>query len=212
MKRLEYKRKNGVDVIEIYFNEISKYHRLNDEEEKELVEKAKKDEKIKEKLLNHNLWVVSAVANKFLGCKINFIDLISIGNLGLLKAINNIENYNYQSRFSTYVYSCAKSKILDSLRKEKRHRYVTNNNWSQLEEIVESEREKQVDILEKEELLKCINYSIKEPQTKDIFKKYFEEEKSMKKVAKELDISAATIHNKIKKELKNLRIKFAEAS
>lgn len=91
-----------ISALSFYLHEIGKYPILNIDEEQELAEKmANGDEQAREKFINSNLRLVVSVAKKYRTDKIEFLDLIQEGNLGLLKAI---EMYDYTKgfKFSTY--------------------------------------------------------------------------------------------------------------
>ena len=84
------------NVIDNYFNEIRRYPVLSEEEEHDLFVALKngKTEKernaAREKLINCNLRFVISIAKK-LGTPETFCDLISEGNIGLIKAIEKYD-------------------------------------------------------------------------------------------------------------------------
>ena len=71
--------------------------------EEELVMKklAEGDESARETLITHNLRLVVYIAKKFESKSASVEDLISIGTIGLIKAVDNF-NMEYDVRFSTY--------------------------------------------------------------------------------------------------------------
>ena len=91
------------DIIKWYMQWIGKYgNLLTHEEEIELAKRIKKgDRKAREILVRRNLRLVVNNAKKYKNRGINFIDLISEGNAGLLKAADRYE-WKRGFKFSTY--------------------------------------------------------------------------------------------------------------
>ncbi len=87
---------------------------LSAEEEKALLEKG--DEESKSRLIVHNLRLVVYIAKKFEGCPTATEDLISIGTIGLIKAVNTFcQDKNI--KLATYASRCIENEILMHLRK-----------------------------------------------------------------------------------------------
>ena len=78
------------NLISLYLNDIQKYELLTKEEEYELLRKIRedKDEHARHLLILSNLRLVISVAKKSMGNGLLLIDLISEGNIGLIKAIS----------------------------------------------------------------------------------------------------------------------------
>ncbi|MBQ4129425.1 MAG: RNA polymerase sporulation sigma factor SigE [Ruminococcus sp.] len=90
---------------------------LSQEKEKEVIEKfSDGDESAKEQLIVHNLRLVVYIAKKFENTNINIEDLISIGTIGLIKAVNTFSP-NRNIKFATYASRCIENEILMYLRK-----------------------------------------------------------------------------------------------
>ncbi len=88
---------------------------LNADEEKKLL--LLKDEDAKEKLIVHNLRLVVYIAKKFdATTNINIEDLISIGTIGLIKAVNTF-SIEKNIKLATYASRCIENEILMYLRK-----------------------------------------------------------------------------------------------
>jgi RNA polymerase sporulation-specific sigma factor len=82
-------------------------------------EKKSSDPEAEEKLIKHNLRLVAHIANKY---KSNFSDaddLISVGTIGLIKAVRTF-NPEKASSFSTYASRCIENEILMLFRSEKK--------------------------------------------------------------------------------------------
>lgn len=90
---------------------------LEAEEEHELLKRLmKKDIQAKNTLIERNLRLVVYIAKKFENSGVNIEDLISIGTIGLMKAINSY-NLEKNIKLATYASRCIENEILMYLRK-----------------------------------------------------------------------------------------------
>lgn len=90
---------------------------LKSDEEQELLEKLmKKDIDAKNILIERNLRLVVYIAKKFENSGVNIEDLISIGTIGLMKAINSYK-LDKNIKLATYASRCIENEILMYLRK-----------------------------------------------------------------------------------------------
>lgn len=90
---------------------------LSNQEEQELSEKlANGDDKAREQLIVHNLRLVVYIAKKFENSGVNIEDLISIGTIGLIKAVNTFSPEK-NIKLATYASRCIENEILMHLRK-----------------------------------------------------------------------------------------------
>ncbi len=80
------------------------------------------DEQSKKILIEHNLRLVVYIAKKFENTGINIEDLISIGTIGLIKAINTF-NPEKNIKLATYASRCIENEILMHLRKVSAQKY-----------------------------------------------------------------------------------------
>ena len=93
---------------------------LESEEEAEEIEKLSKgDNEAKKKLVEHNLRLVVYIAKKFENTGVGLEDLISIGTIGLMKAINTF-NSSKNIKLATYSSRCIENEILMHLRRSNR--------------------------------------------------------------------------------------------
>ena len=74
------------------------------------------DEEAKKTLIEHNLRLVVYIANKFDNTGVGVEDLISIGTIGLIKAINTF-NPSKKIKLATYASRCIENEILMYLRR-----------------------------------------------------------------------------------------------
>lgn len=90
---------------------------LTKEEEQLLSEKLSTgDERAREQLITHNLRLVVYIAKKFESSGVNIEDLISIGTIGLIKAVNTFSPEK-NIKLATYASRCIENEILMHLRK-----------------------------------------------------------------------------------------------
>ena len=90
---------------------------LSAEEEKQLLIKlSNKDEGAKKILVEKNLRLVVYIAKKFENSGVNIEDLISIGTIGLIKAVNTFSPEK-NIKLATYASRCIENEILMHLRK-----------------------------------------------------------------------------------------------
>ncbi len=90
---------------------------LSEEDEKVYIAGLEKgDDYCKQKLIEHNLRLVVYVAKRFASPDIDVEDLISIGSLGLIKAVNSYKS-DKNIKIATYASKCIENEILMYLRK-----------------------------------------------------------------------------------------------
>ena len=111
--------KNEIETMPIYYigGSQSLPPPLNKEEEEDALKKlADGDEKIRQLLVERNLRLVVYIAKKFENTGIGIEDLISIGTIGLMKAINTF-NTDKNIKLATYASRCIENEILMYLRR-----------------------------------------------------------------------------------------------
>lgn len=74
------------------------------------------DEQAKQRLIEHNLRLVVFIARRFENTGINLEDLISLGTIGLIKAINTFRT-DKNIKLATYASRCVENEILMYIRK-----------------------------------------------------------------------------------------------
>lgn len=90
---------------------------LESEEELELILRAfNNDEEAKNLLIEHNLRLVVYISKKFENTGESLEDLISVGSIGLIKAVNSF-NLEKNIKLATYASRCIENEILMHLRK-----------------------------------------------------------------------------------------------
>ncbi len=90
------------DPVRMYLKEIGRVPLLTQEEEQALAQRIEEgDEEAKNQMIEANLRLVVAVAKRYVGRGMHFLDLIQEGNMGLLKAVEKFD-YRKGYKFSTY--------------------------------------------------------------------------------------------------------------
>lgn len=90
-----------------------------DEEEKMIKKLNNNDFQVRQVLVEHNLRLVVYIAKKFENTGIGIEDLVSIGTIGLMKAINTF-NAGKNIKLATYASRCIENEILMYLRRSNR--------------------------------------------------------------------------------------------
>ena len=96
---------------------------LNSDEEAILI--SRDDKKAKDILIVHNLRLVVYIARKFEAPNANIEDLISIGTIGLIKAVNTFK-VDKNIKLATYASRCIENEILMHLRSNKKYKEAQN--------------------------------------------------------------------------------------
>lgn len=89
---------------------------LSQEEEREMLSKFGESDEAKNVLIEHNLRLVVYLAKKFESTGLNVEDLISIGTIGLIKAVNTFK-VEKNIKLATYASKCIENEILMYLRR-----------------------------------------------------------------------------------------------
>lgn len=148
---------------------------LTKEDEDKLVRKmANGDESAKQKLIEHNMRLVAHIVKKYSSTQ-EADDLISVGCIGLIKAINSFEVEKGAS-LSTYAARCIENEILMLMRANKKHQSVESidesvgmdkddNDVTLLETIPEDDPERVFNTVNNTVLIEEINKIMKQELT-----------------------------------------------
>lgn len=122
-------------------------------------------------LIERNLRLVAHVSKKYMGCGEDMEDLISIGTIGLIKAVNTFRPEK-GSRLATYAARCIDNELLMMFRaKKKVTREVSlyesigtdkEGNEINLIDVCEQEQRDVVDELDMKAKMKCLSHLIEE--------------------------------------------------
>ena len=87
------------------------------DEEARMIERLEDGEKqIRDKLVEHNLRLVIYIARRFENTGVDLDDLVSVGTIGLIKAVNSF-NADKNIKLATYASRCIENEILMHLRR-----------------------------------------------------------------------------------------------
>ncbi|MGN0623508.1 MAG: RNA polymerase sporulation sigma factor SigK [Oscillospiraceae bacterium] len=197
---------------------------LSAKEERECFEKmAQGDKAAKDKLIEHNLRLVAHIIKKYYSVAKEQEDLISIGTIGLIKAVSTFD-YTKGCRFATYASRCVENEILMHFRSLKKSAgeihfdepIETDKNGNQLAliDIISDGSSVQDDIelaISSERLYKLIDEHLDERETEIMILRYGlynEKPLTQREVAKRLNISRSYVSRIEKKALQTLRAYF----
>ena len=182
------------------------------------------EEEAKSVLIEHNLRLVVYIAKKFDNTGVGVEDLISIGTIGLIKAVETYKE-DYGSRLATYAARCIDNELLMHFRaKKKTSKEVSlyepigtdkEGNQIQLLDVVVSEDEDVVELLEQDRKVRRLNEII--PQTlsgRELFiiinryGLYGKKTMTQREIARKLGISRSYVSRIEKRAIEKLRQAF----
>ena len=176
-------------------------------------------------LIERNLRLVAHVSKKYMGCGEDMEDLISIGTIGLIKAVNTFKAEK-GSRLATYAARCIDNELLMMFRARKKvTREVSlyepigtdkEGNEINLIDVCEQDQRDIVDDMDMMAKLKCLSHLIEEKldhREREIIKlrygmsgnSFTGEEMTQRDIGKMLGISRSYVSRIEKKALGKLR-------
>lgn len=194
---------------------------LTSEEENTLIHQLELgDQSVKSDLIEHNLRLVVYIAKKFENTGINIEDLVSIGTIGLIKAVNTFDPQK-NIKLATYASRCIENEILMYLRRNLKTRIEVsldeplNIDWDGnellLSDVLGTEADMIYKKIEEEVEKKLLSQAMLKlsPREKKIIQLRFGledgNEKTQKEVADILGISQSYISRLEKRILRRLR-------
>lgn len=198
---------------------------LTMEQESECLKKMKNgDLEARNELIERNMRLVAHVAKKYQSQEDEMEDLISIGTIGLIKAVETYKE-DYGSRLATYAARCIDNELLMHFRaKKKTSKEVSlyepigtdkEGNQIQLLDVVVSEDEDVVELLEQDRKVRRLNEII--PQTlsgRELFiiinryGLYRKKTMTQREIARKLGISRSYVSRIEKRAIEKLRQAF----
>ena len=198
---------------------------LTMEQESECLKKMKNgDLEARNELIERNMRLVAHVAKKYQNPEDEMEDLISIGTIGLIKAVETYKE-DYGSRLATYAARCIDNELLMNFRaKKKTSKEVSlyepigtdkEGNQIQLLDVVVSEDEDVVELLEQDRKVRRLNEII--PQTlsgRELFiiinryGLYGKKTMTQREIARKLGISRSYVSRIEKRAIEKLRQAF----
>ena len=198
---------------------------LSAEEEAEAIALLGEDASKRDLLIEHNLRLVAYIAKRFEGTGVGIEELISIGTLGLIKAIGTFHG-DKGIKLATYASRCIENEILMFIRKNSvRKNEISideplsvdwDGNELLLSDVLSCDDESVYKRLEGEEDAKVIRTALDtlDERERIIIELRFGlvdgKEKTQKEVAETLGISQSYISRLEKKIIANLREKIAD--
>ncbi|MDE6240934.1 MAG: RNA polymerase sporulation sigma factor SigK [Anaeroplasmataceae bacterium] len=194
--------------------------KLSDEEERMyLLRYAQtKDETARAKLIEHNLRLVAHIAKKYENTQEDKDDILSIGILGLMKAVDSYQ-ITANNKLATYAARCIENEILMHLRSTKNKRNLIylqspvamdkDGNEVELLDLIE---DKSIDIMasyEKKAMHQDLNEALKSLNSREyeiISRRYgiSRESQTQKEIAKDMNISRSYVSRIEKRALLKL--------
>lgn len=218
--------KLGIKADEIYYiggSEALPPPLSKDEEEHLLNKLPTGDKAVRSMLIERNLRLVVYIARKFENTGINIEDLISIGTIGLIKAVNTF-NPEKKIKLATYASRCIENEILMYLRRNNKIRSEVsfdeplNIDWDGNELLLSDVLGTEEDIItrgieekvDRKLLIRALyTLNAREKQIMELrFGLAGDEEKTQKDVADLLGISQSYISRLEKRIIKRLRKEF----
>ena len=154
---------------------------LSVQEEEAMLQGMKHGDKVcRNRLIEHNLRLVAHVVKKYSNSTYEADDLISIGTIGLIKAIDTF-NQEKGIRLATYASRCIENEVLMFLRVSKKHQQVGSLNESlgddhdgneiSLVDIITEDREKtDIDIAMQKQLMQKLVTALRQNLNEREFK------------------------------------------
>ncbi len=200
---------------------------LSAEEEKAIFAQLEKgDTNAKSELITHNLRLVVYIAKKFESSGVAVEDIISIGSIGLIKAVNTFSPAK-NIKLATYASRCIENEILMYLRKASNRRQEASideplnidgdGNELLLSDILGSDANMVSQRLEQEAEHSILHQAVSRlnPRERQIMEMRFglagKVEKTQKEVADEIGISQSYISRLEKRIIKILRRQLEQA-
>ena len=193
---------------------------LTPPEEAAVLARLREDRTLTETLIEHNLRLVVYIARKFENTGVGIEDLISIGTIGLIKAVNTYDT-DKNIKLATYASRCIENEILMYIRKNGAQRFEMsideplNVDWDGnellLSDVLGSGDECVSQNLEKAEDERMLHRAIAElePREREIIEYRYgfggRKEKTQKEVADMMGISQSYISRLEKKIIDKLR-------
>ncbi|MBP1574261.1 MAG: RNA polymerase sporulation sigma factor SigK [Oscillospiraceae bacterium] len=196
---------------------------LSAEEERECFRKMGEGDKVsRNKLIEHNLRLVSHIIKKYYSNSSEQDDLVSIGTIGLIKAVSTF-NYEKGTKFATYAARCIENEILMYFRNKKKYAQDISlsepiecdkdGNALSIMDIMADEKSISEDIEEKlnsEKLYKIIDSELSPREKEIIYLRYGllgRKAFTQREVAEKLEISRSYVSRIEKKALETLKEK-----
>ena len=189
---------------------------LTPEEEKALLARmADGDPAARDELITHNLRLVVYLAKKYEGSGVPSEDMVSIGTIGLIKAVNTFTPER-SIKLATYASRCIGNEILMYLRKSSNRRQEASIDELLLSDVLSSEADQVGQRLEQDAERASLRRSVEQlsPRERQIMELRFGlldgVERTQKEVADAIGISQSYISRLEKRIIRQLREQLGE--
>lgn len=218
------------ETVRVYYDDLKKYKPLTKAKERRLLKRCKKGNlKAKNEILEANLRFVFDIAKHYTGRGVPISELISDGNMGLLKAIDKFDE-SKDVKFISYAVWWIRQAMLESIKKKNAINFVeiepnTDNDASMDKKLIEDdeddtyfnndfsnendEKESEIKIGQKNIVIKLLN--VLDERERDVIESYYgindKKELTLTDIGKKYNLSSERVRQIKKKGLMKLRTK-----
>lgn len=218
------------ETVRVYYDDLKKYRPLTKAKERRLLKKCKKGNlKAKNEILESNLRFVFDIARHYTGRGVSISELISDGNMGLLRAIEKFDE-SKDVKFISYAVWWIRQAMLESIKKKNAINFVeiepnTDNDASMDKKLIEDdeddvsfnndfsnendEKEREIKIEQKNIVIKLLN--VLDERERDVIESYYgindKKELTLTDIGKKYNLSSERVRQIKKKGLMKLRTK-----
>lgn len=219
-----FKKEDSSEIFFIQGNEILPHPLSKEEEERALLDLQKGSKEARNRLIEHNLRLVVYIAKRYETNPVFMEDLISIGTIGLIKAVNTFQ-IDKNIKLVTYASRCIENEILMFLRKKSRRKIEVSfdeplnvdydGNELLLSDIIGTEGDIVVEEFrskeDKKELYEALRH-LKENERMILEMRYGinQDEYTQKDIADKLGISQSYISRLEKKIIQKLKVQMTK--
>ena len=216
------------ETVRVYYDDLKKYRPLTKAKERRLLKKCKKGNlKAKNEILESNLRFVFDIARHYTGRGVPISELISDGNMGLLRAIEKFDE-SKDVKFISYAVWWIRQAMLESIKKKNAINFVeiepnTDNDVSMDKKLIEDdeddtyfnndfsnenyEKESEIKIGQKNIVIKLLN--VLDERERDVIESYYgindKKELTLTDIGKKYNLSSERVRQIKKKGLMKLR-------
>lgn len=223
------------DIVKLYYDDLKKCKPLSKTKERRLLRLSKRgDIKAKNQILESNLRFVFDVAKRYTGRGVPIGDLISEGNMGLIRAIDKFDE-NIDVKFISYAVWWIRQAMLEAIRKSKINQTseivkidADDNNIEKIMSDSEDEKVTSIEVMYSDGNEKQENNEINEEQKrmivkllsiltereKDIIERYYgvngKEEMTLIEIGEELNLTSERVRQIKVSSMRKLRTMILE--
>ena len=198
---------------------------LTAREERECLERYQEgDQEARATLIERNMRLVAHVAKKYQNTDYDMVDLLSVGTIGLIKAVNTFHT-DRGSRLATYAAKCVENEILMLLRANKKYSKEVSlfepigvdkdGETVSLVDVIEMENKEALETIilsqDIKELYDAFDHCLRDTEKKVIgmrYGLYGGKEHTQREIADMLGISRSYVSRIEKKSIEKLRMEF----